>query len=148
MPMLLFLTIMSQYMVEQVIFVGHQVDGLQGLRDGAGFDGAVADLCAADSAPHLMTADAGVENLWDRVKSQLGRFGDHHVHDAHQIVGGINGVEGVVVQEDVQSMRGRFTDAVGEVTCVFPGEMGAEQVFIRWQVRSRSHPSCLCGRQD
>ena len=115
---------------EQVIGFGEEVDGLQGLRDGAGFDGAVADLCTADRAPHFMSTNAGVEDFGDGVKSEFAGFGDHHIHDAHEIVGGIDRVEGVVMQEDVQSMRGLLADAVCEFFGVFPGEVRVDQVFV------------------
>ena len=118
--MLLFLTMQSQNMVEQVVGFGEQVNGLQGLRDGAGLDGAVADFRAANRAPHFMSADAGVENFGHGIEGEFAGLGDHHVHDAHEIVGGIDRVEGVVVQEDVQAVRGLLADAVGELLWYLP----------------------------
>ena len=115
---------------EQVIGFGEEVDGLQGLRDGAGFDRAVADLCAADGTPHFMSTDAGVENFGDGIESEFAGLGDHHIHDAHEIVGGVDRVEGVVVQEDVEAMRGLLADAVCKFFGVFPGEVRVDQFFV------------------
>ncbi|MEY2816727.1 MAG: hypothetical protein RL275_190, partial [Chloroflexota bacterium] len=115
---------------EQVIIVGEHVDGLQGLRNGADFDGAIADLGAADGAPHFMSADAGVENFRNGIEGEFAWLGDHHVHHAHEVVGGIHSMEGVVVQEDMQSMRGLLADAVGEFTGIFPGEVSLDEVFV------------------
>ena len=115
---------------EQVIGFGEEVDGLQGLRDGAGLDGAVADLCAANRAPHFMSADAGVENFGNGIEGEFAGLGDHHIHDAHEVVGGVHGMEGVVMQEDVQSMRRLLTDAVGEFTGIVPSEVSLDEVFV------------------
>ena len=83
---------------KQVVVVGQHVDGLQGLWNGAGFDGAVADLCAADGAPHFMSTDAGVENFGNGVEGKFAGFGDHHIHHTHEVIGSIHSVEGVIVK--------------------------------------------------
>ena len=65
-------------------------------------------------APHLVPADALIEDLRHRVEGQLGGLGDHHIHHAHQVVGGVHGVEGVVVQKNVQTVSRAAPDRIGE----------------------------------
>src|SRR5512132_3596702 len=71
---------------EQIGVMGQYIHSLQRLGNGAGLDGAVANFCAADGAPHFMTSHAGIENFGHRIKSKLTWLGNHHVHDAHEIV--------------------------------------------------------------
>ena len=131
---------------QQVVIIRQHIDGLQGLRNGADFNGAVADLCAANGAPHFMSADAGVENFGNGIEGEFTGLGNHHVHDTHEVVGSVDGVEGVVVQEDMQSVRGLLADAVGKFAGIVPSEVGLDEVFVFFEFVLQPFPVVLMGK--
>ncbi len=81
--------------------MSEEVYRLQRLGNSTDFDRTVAQLRASDCAPHLVSADALIEDFRYRVEREFARLGNHHVYDAHQIIRGVDRVKDIIVQEYV-----------------------------------------------
>src|SRR6056297_2464434 len=87
-----------------------------------------------------MPAHPLVEDLRHRIEGKFAWFCDQDVHYPQKIVGPIDGVEDIVVQEYMQTPDGAGPGVIGEAPGLLPGEMSLQDVRFAGELLSQPFP--------
>jgi hypothetical protein len=109
--------------LQEIVIVRQHINRLPCLGDGPGFHGAIANFSAADCAPHFMPAHACIEDLGNGIKGKLTGLGDHHIHNPHQVIGGVHSMISVIKQKYMQPFGRLTADVLGDRHGFIKGEV-------------------------